>query len=426
MSIRSRRVRGAGWIAIGSTITILLATLSPWLGIAPMRIPTAWCLACGGAWVMDAVSNLLLFAPLGGALAARAWRMYRVALVAAALSLLVETMQSFGIPPSRSPSLSDLVTNTTGAMLGALLVRFWTPLRLPDPPRALRLAQVAALLTVTVVVLTAIALTPRYPTVDGAGDLRRSRFDYAPGYGWYGGSLTDLRLNDRSVAHTGEGPLVMEGARLPRSVTMTTTLRGRDSAWYTRAMIFVHHSADTLPEMSLSQRGHHLEVHIERRGTSWGLYMPYIRRANALRRQTVADTTPLHIRAAVHRDRLQLQLAQGDTVTTTTLALTPTIGWAMLQSVIGPSHPIAPIIAAAWMLTLAVPLGWWCGLTRRPRRAVGLAALTIIAAVDLSAQWAGIHRPPLIDWLTLGSGLAGAAWLSRRSRPRRADGYIQA
>ena len=67
-STQPRRLRSADWIAIGSIIAILLATLSPWLGIAPMQIPAAWCLRCGAGWLIDAVSNVLLFLPLGGAL----------------------------------------------------------------------------------------------------------------------------------------------------------------------------------------------------------------------------------------------------------------------------------------------------------------------------------------------------------------------
>ena len=67
----------------------------------------------------DALSNLILFVPLGYSL----WRFGSIRLFAcaASLSLLIETLQLF--LPGRYPSPVDVAANISGALLGALIAR---------------------------------------------------------------------------------------------------------------------------------------------------------------------------------------------------------------------------------------------------------------------------------------------------------------
>lgn len=69
----------------------------------------------------DIVANLLLFVPLGLAFAwkAEASRVGRATLVAFLVTLAVETGQVF--THNRAATVTDLMTNTTGAWLGARL-----------------------------------------------------------------------------------------------------------------------------------------------------------------------------------------------------------------------------------------------------------------------------------------------------------------
>ena len=81
--------------------------------------------ACLKLWfVGDVVGNILLFLPLGWCVIhARScqWRnpLRRMAFLAVALSLSVEFFQIFC--HNRSPAMTDVCTNTTGAVIGALL-----------------------------------------------------------------------------------------------------------------------------------------------------------------------------------------------------------------------------------------------------------------------------------------------------------------
>ncbi|MFN2135461.1 MAG: VanZ family protein [Candidatus Promineifilaceae bacterium] len=91
--------------------------------------------------VLDFLCNILLFIPFGFGLAAlidgRGWSSQRVTFAVAvcgfSLTLLVETLQNF--LPYRQPSVTDMLTNTAGALVGlgclrSWQTRSWTPSRL--------------------------------------------------------------------------------------------------------------------------------------------------------------------------------------------------------------------------------------------------------------------------------------------------------
>lgn len=124
------------WDGLGvvGTLLILCATTMPWTNFTGQGywrkvvwLPFAD--ACWQQWYLnDVVSNLILFMPLG-------WCMVfaqrspiqnclsRVVVFAISLSLAVELFQVFSL--QRSPSMTDVSTNTTGALLAALQAVYW-------------------------------------------------------------------------------------------------------------------------------------------------------------------------------------------------------------------------------------------------------------------------------------------------------------
>jgi hypothetical protein len=77
--------------------------------------------------------NLLVFAALGALLPVRTARMAgagRVAAVAAAASVTVETLQ-YVLRLGRFSSIDDVIVNTAGAVLAALVTRRWWSGRIP-------------------------------------------------------------------------------------------------------------------------------------------------------------------------------------------------------------------------------------------------------------------------------------------------------
>jgi glycopeptide antibiotics resistance protein len=77
--------------------------------------------------------NLLVFAALGALLPVRSASMasyVRVGAMAAAFSVLVETLQ-YALRLGRFSSVDDVIMNTAGAVLAALVTRRWWAPRIP-------------------------------------------------------------------------------------------------------------------------------------------------------------------------------------------------------------------------------------------------------------------------------------------------------
>ncbi|MDH5134399.1 MULTISPECIES: VanZ family protein [unclassified Microbacterium] len=122
--------------AVSSTVTGLVGVMARWVaeaGIAPYQ---------PSAVVLEILANVALFVPVG-LLLPFAWprlRLWQVTLAGGLLSVVIETVQ--GLMPSRFPTLSDVIANTTGTFLGAVVATLLLALlsRGPDGPRDPRLA----------------------------------------------------------------------------------------------------------------------------------------------------------------------------------------------------------------------------------------------------------------------------------------------
>ena len=120
-------------------------------------MPLSLCIACGPRGLADALLNLVLFLPLGFALAGIV-RKLPALLLGSLLSLVIEVAQ-LGIP-GRDSSLSDLLFNTVGTAVGVLI---WAKrdLLLARNSRACAMLTAAGLILTTVVMLaTAWLLQP--------------------------------------------------------------------------------------------------------------------------------------------------------------------------------------------------------------------------------------------------------------------------
>ena len=100
---------------------VLVATLTPVKDLQGLAAGTPLlCLVCGDYGGADVAGNLLLFLPLslGLRLSGRSWG--RTVLVCGLLSFTIELLQA-RVVSGRDASLSDLLTNTTSAAIGATL-----------------------------------------------------------------------------------------------------------------------------------------------------------------------------------------------------------------------------------------------------------------------------------------------------------------
>ncbi|AWB90822.1 VanZ family protein [Aeromicrobium chenweiae] len=96
------------------------------------RVPTTWLVAIfdltpdQGYRIGEFGANILLFLPLGALLLALLPRLgwLRVTALAGLFSIAIELTQTVA-RPGRTGSVADVVANTTGAALGAVLVALW-------------------------------------------------------------------------------------------------------------------------------------------------------------------------------------------------------------------------------------------------------------------------------------------------------------
>ena len=107
-----------GFLA-AALLPVLLATLWPFPGHEPEGFIS--CIACGEHATSDVLLNIILFVPLGAAVALHVRSLPRCALSAALLSATIELAQLY--IPGRDSSLGDVLSNSLGGTLGALLTR---------------------------------------------------------------------------------------------------------------------------------------------------------------------------------------------------------------------------------------------------------------------------------------------------------------
>ncbi|WP_101847233.1 VanZ family protein [Zhihengliuella sp. ISTPL4] len=112
---------------VSSKVTGLVGVMAAWVaeaGVAPYQ---------QSAVVLEILANVVLFVPVG-LLLPFAWprlRLWQVTLAGGLLSVVIETVQ--GLMPSRFPTLSDVIANTTGTFLGAVVVTLLLALLSRDP-----------------------------------------------------------------------------------------------------------------------------------------------------------------------------------------------------------------------------------------------------------------------------------------------------
>ncbi|HEX5633052.1 MAG TPA: VanZ family protein [Gemmatimonadales bacterium] len=137
----SRRRRLVGRILAALTgVGILFLTLWPAPEEAARSAETPlWCLVCGDIGTQDVIQNVLMLLPFGLGLAMGGASRRAAALAGFALSCTVEALQ-LSVVPGRDASLSDVLTNSTGAALGAWLATQLDVLLHPSPRQAARLA----------------------------------------------------------------------------------------------------------------------------------------------------------------------------------------------------------------------------------------------------------------------------------------------
>jgi len=379
-------------------LPILVATLWPFPGHEPEGFIS--CIACGDHATSDVLLNILLFAPLGAALALQLSSVTRCALSAALLSATIELAQLY--IPGRDSSLGDVLSNTLGGTLGALVTRtaaFWL---LPSPARAARLSRTAALAAAAVCWATGMLLTPAFPA---------ARY-----YGQWTPSLAHLELyRGRVLDATLSGLRITPGpipdSRLVRerlAATQGFTLHVRAVAGPRTpglAPLFAIYDDQEREIVLLGPDRDDLVLRFRALATDLRFDQPDIRLVSAMRPVAAGDTLDITVARGGPRQEGDYRIALNGR-TRAGLGCTVGCGWALLiyPEVFPPWLRV--LLGAAWVGGLFAPAGFWM----RTRGDATFAAAALATGLAGAPVFTPLVATPALQWLAAALGiLAGAA-----------------
>ena len=399
-------VRAGRVIAFLGAAAIAGLTLYPVPGAAAAAAATPlFCLVCGERGGVDVVLNLLLFLPLGLGLRLATGSVRSAVLAAAAGSFLVELLQ-LTLVPGRDASLSDLVTNTTGAWLGAFLAGRLALLIAPSPRHAWRLLLGGA---AALPALLAVSAWLQSPWVGG----RMLSSTWAAG-----GPAPDAFLGQVVSVTSGGRPMPKDGVPAHREALRAALRDGRFSLEARvvtgapsgeRRWIYVIGRLGR-PLLFLSRQGNAAVLGVPARAIRWRLQPPTVILRGAFPRDSGVEV----VLWAQERDRTLRLAAEGPSGRReVSLPLSPAHGWALVAP-FGLALGREARVITALLLAMAMVLpGYWAAAARRGFPAAAVAAAAVVAGLALVPALAGFAPVHWSEWAGAGLGAAGG-WALRR------------
>jgi hypothetical protein len=399
MTIPRRRV-GALLAGLG-TLTILLLTLFPSPEQAPYSSRTPLlCLVCGAHGGADVVLNTLLFTPMATGLRLLGWPWRRVVAAAALLSFSVELLQ-YTVVPGRDASLSDLLTNTTGAAMAAAFAPHLESFLLPDPVRARRLMVGGVAFWLGLLTISAFAMMPWVP----AGMLRSdcTRSEASPEL--FTGTVRSARLNGVPLPCDAEIPAGKQVRdALERGAARLDVVAASGNPNGRRLFLVIR-----VPRGYLLVLGHHGRAATISTPTAinhLGFHSPVLSLSRAF---PSTPGIPGRIDAGIRDRRMWITSEYLGQRRGREMRLSPSQGWtALLPRGIRPGAEFR-LATALWIALLILPAGYWAGFARAAvwtlggiaaSLGVGLGALPVLTgypAVHWS-EWVGGAFGVAVGW----------------------------
>ena len=356
---------------------------------------------CGEQELRDSVLNIVLFMPLGFALAQ--WLPGWAALLLCVAATCGIEYTQWGWLAGRDASLRDLLTNSLGGGAGIWLASGWRSLLLPQTRAAARLGAGAGAGWLVLVGLTAVGVQPSLPASRWWGQ-------WAPHLGQFElwrGTLLGAQVNDLPLPN-GESRNSAALRRALQADEALVTARILTGPAPTEVAPIVSSFDDEEREIFvLGQRGADLVFRIRTGVFAAGLRGPLLRFPGAL---SLPPGEPVTVRGGIADRGWTLQ------VTTPAGTRSRHARWSagLLWTGFLPFNYLmggeAPIFNALWLGLLLLPAGLWLGRGTGPGRAALWLVLIVGLGLGLLAPLAGLSASPPLEWL--GSLLGGAVGLA--------------
>ncbi|HEX6632127.1 MAG TPA: VanZ family protein [Gemmatimonadaceae bacterium] len=388
---------------------ILVATLRPLPNPGPRAAQLPWCLACGATGGADLVRNVLLFLPLGLAVAYAGLRARAAITLGLALSVVVESLQ-LTVVTSRAPSVGDVLANTLGAAIGYGLLAAAPLWGRPSRALARRLAA-AWLLLWAAAAMGAGWLLQRAPVPPGSTLMRLppSSESFRP----FEGIVERAELDGQLLGPGSAMDATRRAALSAPDLSAAAVVQPMYPPGLPRPLVYAF-TPDWQPVVSLEQRGRSLRLRVRLNAARLHLLPVTYALDDAFppRGAPVGERTDaVRVAARLERDAVRLASTWGGATRATVIGRSPQHAWMLLAKLPFSRQGAGPWITALWVALWALPAAY---LGTRGR-AAAVSALGS-AAVLLLAPLAWHLAPPAPwEWAGLGIGLALGWLLARRS-----------
>jgi hypothetical protein len=401
--------RRSALLVVASLLAITAATLVSLPDQAEAVAQTSfWCLLCGSLGAVDVILNVALFFPLGAALRLHGFRLRHIVGFSLAVSLTLELLQA--AIPGRDPTISDVLTNTAGGMLGGWAVTWWPHFIHPRPRTAAALAAAWAAVWLAQTAAVAWLLQPALPRSWYWGQLAPDLPQFEQFYGTVrSASAGTLGIYIGRLARSPEiRQALLQGAPLRGTTTRGTRTPGL-------APIVSIFDQEQREIALIGRWGDDLVYRFRTRTFDFRLRPPALRFTNALA-GSAGETVDVSGRYDPDSAAFVVAL-RGDTgePLQRRLALDAQWGWSLLLPFPYAHGPEAPWWTGVWLLVWMVVLGYW-SWAYLP---AAVLAAAVVAALGLGPLPALLGLTPAAgyEWIVAVGGLiAGAALATRRGR----------
>ena len=367
----------------------LAARLTPW-----------WCLICGDHGGQDVINNVLLFIPFALGLRLAGLPSRTVVVTGGLVSLSVELLQ-WGVVAGRDASLSDVLTNTLGSLVGAMVGSYRVQLLRPSKSTGVRLATCWGALWLTIQLGSALLLQPWAP----AGELRGFWARRVYGHPRFDGQVLSATLSGVPIPTDSE-PVTPEMAQHVQNGRFDLQLRlrsGQSGKWSSVVEVLGRRGSVVAVE---ANRGD-LAFQPPMRSSQLRLGRPALRIPGALQSPSGTELT------LVARDQgfaLQAEWTSSGSSHVVRQALGPSLGWSLLAPFRYTYGRETSLLTMVWLTAWLLPLGYWTWhVSGRPFLRSGAALLLVALGLGLVPLLTGYPPASFSEWLGALLGLATGA-----------------
>ena len=380
---------------------ILVATLTPMSGGVTISF---WCLWCGAYPSLDIIANIVMFTPLGFALALATDRRWWSVLACVMTTVVIELLQ-IRLVAGRDASFSDILANSLGGLVGTELAMRRLLFLRPNARAATRLALGWAAVFASICGLTVLGLRPANVPRSLWVQWTPPRASYEP----FSGKLLGFQLDD-IVLPLGYPSASLGVDRVLRGSRWRTTTTISTEGLESRRSVIARIAEEFTVLVSVEQLGWDLACIQKTRSSDLRFRSPKVSLRNAF---LVANNEAPSV-MTLTCGRSDGTLFAGTDGNLEVLRLSPALGWLLLSPFnIGVNSSNA-WVSALWLVGLAFPLGYWAAMIGRDRSAgrsrMGLTSVAILFALGfglaIAPTLAGTSRAAGWEWAAALCGVA--------------------